>query len=81
MNHYNLFHLGHQIQVEWIAMMEDLLKLVIRIHSILSIIVDKDLQNAFLPNVMDCRFGRSNHSNNQYHSNTSNHKGTIIEIG
>ena len=30
--------------------------------------------------IMDCRFGRSNHSNTQYQTNTSNHKGTIIEI-
>ena len=49
-------------------------------HSILSIIVDKDLQNAQLPNVMDCRFGRSNHYNIQYQFNTSNHKGTPPEI-
>ena len=34
----------------------------IRIHSILSIIVDKESWNAQSPNVMDCRFGRSNHS-------------------
>ena len=30
---------------------------------ILSIIVETDPENAALPNVMDCRFGRSNHSN------------------
>ena len=30
--------------------------------------------------IMDCRFGRSNHSNIQYQFNTSNHKWTIIEI-
>ena len=29
-------------------------------------IVDKESWNAALPNVMDCRFGRSNHSRIQY---------------
>ena len=43
-------------------MMEDLSNHFIHIHSILSIIVDKDSENASSPNVMDCRFGRSNHS-------------------
>ena len=52
----------------------------IRIHSILSIIVDKESWNANSPNVMDCRFGRSNHSNIQYHIYTSNHKRTPKEI-
>ena len=53
----------------------------IRIHSILSIIVEKETSNALLPNVMDCRFGRSmHHSNIQYHINTSNHKWTTEEI-
>ena len=48
--------------------MEDLqINHSIRIHSILSIIVVKDSLNAQLPNVMDFRFGRSNHSNIQYH--------------
>ena len=51
-----------------------------QIHSILSIIVDNELENAHLPNVMDCRFGRSNHYNIQYQFNTSNHKRTMIEI-
>ena len=60
--------------------MEDLFKSFIQIHSILSIIVDKESENAESPNVMDCRFGRSNHSNVQYQFNTSNHKGTKIEI-
>ena len=60
-------------------MMEDLFKSFHSIHSILSIIVDVDQKNAPLPNVMDCRFGRSNHSNIHYHVNTSNHKGTITE--
>ena len=36
--------------------------------------VDKDLRNDQLPNVMDCRFGRSNHSTIRYQFNTSNHK-------
>ena len=52
----------------------------IQIHSILSIIVDRDAWNARSPNVMDCRFGRSNHYNIQYQFNTSNHKWTVIEI-
>ena len=43
-------------------MMEDLSNHFIRIHSILSIIVDKEYSNAKSPNVMDCRLGRSNHS-------------------
>ena len=30
--------------------------------------------NVSLPNVMECRFGRSNHYNIQYQFNTSNHK-------
>ena len=50
------------------------------IQSILSIIVDKEYRNASLPNVMDCRFGRSNHSYIQFQFNTSNHKRTMIEI-
>ena len=65
---------------EWIVMMEDLFKSFHSIHSILSIIVDVDQKNAPLPNVMDCRFGRSNHSVIQYQFNTSNHKGTIMKI-
>ena len=61
-------------------MMEDLHQ-SFRIHSILSIMVDKDQSNAKSPNVMDCRFGRSiHHSNIQYHINTSNHKRTTTEI-
>ena len=36
--------------------------------------------NTKLPNVMDCRFGRSNHYNIQYHMNTSNHKWTTSKI-
>ena len=49
-------------------MMEDLqINHSIRIHSILSIIVVKESLNAQSPNVMDFRFGRSNHSNIQYH--------------
>ena len=43
-------------------------------------IVVKDKRNAWSPNVMDCRLGRSNHSNIQHHINTSNHKGTTPEI-
>ena len=46
----------------------------IHIHSILSIIVDKDSRNALRPKVMDCRLGSTNHSNIQYHFNTSNYK-------
>ena len=46
---------------------------------ILSIIVDKEYLNDESPNVMDCRCGRSNHSNIQYQFNTSNHKGTTTE--
>ena len=42
--------------------------------------VDNDSQNAESPNVMDCRFGRSNHYNIQYQFNTSNHKGTGTKI-
>ena len=30
-------------------------------------IVDNEVLNALLPNVIDCRFGRSNHYNIQYH--------------
>ena len=30
--------------------------------------------------IMDCRFGRSNHSNTQYQFNTSIHKWNVIEI-
>ena len=46
---------------------------------ILSIIVDKEYMNDESPNVMDCRFGRSNYLNIPYHFNTSNHKGTTTE--
>ena len=41
---------------------------------ILSIIVETDPENAALPNVMDRRFGRSNHSNIHNQFNTSNYK-------
>ena len=44
-NHHLFQEVLHN-QVEWIVMMEDLLNHIIQIHSILSIIVDKDLQNA-----------------------------------
>ena len=47
---------------EWIVMMEDLFKSFHSIHSILSIIVDKESANAQFPIVIDRRFGRSNHS-------------------
>ena len=57
------------------------IKHFIPIHSILSIIVDKDSKNAYSPNVMDCRFGRSIHSNIHYQLNTSNHKAALKEIG
>ena len=75
MNHYRV-HKEQIDQEKWIVMMEDLqINHFIRIHSILSIIVDKEFENAQFPNVMDCRFGRSmHHSNNQYQFNTSNHK-------
>ena len=75
MNHYRV-HKEQIDQVQWIVMMEDLqINHFIRIHSILSIIVDKGTLNAASPNVMDCRFGKSmHHSNIQYHINTSNHK-------
>ena len=53
---------------------------LIQIHSILSIIVVGELKNVSLPNVMDCRLGRSNHSDIQHQFNTSNHKWTITEI-
>ena len=43
-------------------MMEDLRNYCMQIHSILSIIVDKDSQNVQSPRIMDCRFGKSNHS-------------------
>ena len=46
-------------------MMEDLTYHFIQIHSILSIIVDKEKVKAQSPNAMDCRFGRSNHSSIQ----------------
>ena len=52
----------------------------IQIHSIPSNIVDKGPANDLSPNVIDCRFGRSSHSNIQYQFNTSNHKWTPIEI-
>ena len=39
----------------------------IPIHSILSITVCRDALNAESPSVIDCRFGRSNHYNIQYH--------------
>ena len=52
----------------------------IQIHSILSIMVELESKNAKSPNVMDCRFGRSSHSNIQYQFNTSNHKGTGTKI-
>ena len=42
--------------------------------------VDRGALNANLPNVMDCRFGRSNHLTTLYHVNTSNHKGATKEI-
>ena len=71
----HLIHIVHLNRVVWIVIMEDLHDVYIQVQSILSIIVDKDLQNALLPSVMDCRFGRSmHHPNIQYHINTSNHK-------
>ena len=56
--------------------MEDLqINQFIQIHSILSIIVDRGSSNTFLPNIMDFRFGKSNHYLNiQYQIHTSNHK-------
>ena len=47
--------------------MEDLFIYFIQIHSILAITVKEKSWNAPLPNVIDCRFGRSNHYNIQYH--------------
>ena len=44
------------------------------------VIVDKGFWNAKSPNVMDCRYGRSNHYNIQYQINTFNHKGSTLEI-
>ena len=61
-------------------MMEDLFKSFHSKSFILSIIVDMEAENAKPPKVMDCRFGRSNHYNSQYHINTSNHKRTIQKI-
>ena len=60
--------------VGWIVMMEDLFIHFIQIHSILSIIVIRESWNAPLPNVIDFRFGRSDHSNIQYQINTFNFK-------
>lgn len=77
----DIFQQLHFYRVEWIVVMEDLHQSFYFIPSILSIIVDKELPNDQLPNVMDVRFGRSNHYPSiQYHINTSDHKGTIIEI-
>ena len=44
------------------------------------IVIDGVNRNAECPSVMDCRFGRSMHSNIEYYISTSNFKGTIIEI-
>ena len=61
MNHYRV-HKEQIDQEKWIVMMEDLqINHFIRIYPILSIIVDKEFENAQFPNVMDCRFGRSMH--------------------
>ena len=69
----------HNYLMWWIVDLEDLIIIIFNICSIPPI--SNELSwNAWLPIVMDCRFGRSNHYNNQYHFNTSNHKGTIIEI-
>ena len=67
--------------VEWIVMMEDLhINHFFQIHSIRSIIVDKESENTRSPNVMDCRFGRSNHFMLNIIIYTLNYKRTITEI-
>ena len=78
--HHSIFHIKYESRVLGIVMMKDLLNHFIRIHFILSIIVDTDSWNASSPSSMDCSFGRSNHSNILYQFNTSNHKRAVIEI-
>ena len=58
MIHRCAFHRVHIFQVQLFVMMVSL-KNHILFFQILSIIVDTDPENEALPNVMDCRFGRS----------------------
>ena len=57
--HHHLFHEVHPHRVEWIVVKEDLFDHFIHSHSILSIIVDNDSQNAVIPSIIDSKLGRS----------------------
>ena len=61
MIHPNFLEVQHN-RVESIVVKEDLFDHFIHSHSILSIIVDIDTQNAVLPSIIDSKLGRSNHS-------------------
>ena len=80
MNHHPFCHTVHHNQDKWIVMMEDLINIINQIYPILSIIVEPEPRNVWSPNVIVCRFGRSNHYNVYYQFNTANHKGTFMEI-
>ena len=62
MIYHHIFHKVHPYRVESIVVKEDLFDHFIHSHSILSIIVDNDPQNAELPRIIDSKLGRSNHS-------------------
>ena len=72
----------HRVQISQVQLfvMKVSLKNHILFFQVLSIIVDTDPEKEELPNVIDCRFGRSNQSNAKYHINTSNHKGIRTKV-
>ena len=59
-HHPNFLEVPHH-RVESIVVKEDLFDHFIHSHSILSIIVDTDAENASLPSIIDSKLGRSNH--------------------
>ena len=77
---HHSFHEVPTILIQFFVMMEDLYNQFIQTHSVLSITIVDEPENAQFCNPMDCRFGRSNHSSIQCHINTSNDKGAMIEI-
>ena len=62
MIHHHRLHKVPNNRVESIVVKEDLFDHFIHSHSILSIIVDNDSENALLPSIIDSKLGRSNHS-------------------
>ena len=62
MIHHPIFQKVHDNRVESIVVKEDLFDHFIHSHSILSIIIDNDSENAKSPSIIDSKLGRSNHS-------------------